>query len=85
MRMLSKTRHSDGQEARPDNAEPHPIEVVPFGRYGGGLLTGHPVGLVIVFGMLLLALIGIPEARWFFAGSLVLGSVFGLFLWLRHR
>ena len=85
MRMLLRTRHSDGREARPHNAEPHPIEVVPLGRYGGGLLTGHPIGLVIVFGILLLALIGIPEARLFFAGSLVLGSVFGLFLWLRHR
>jgi hypothetical protein len=85
MRMLSKTRHSDGREARRDDAEPHPIDVVPFGRYGGGLLTGHPIGLVIVFGILLLALIGIPEARLFFAGSFVLGSVFGLFLWLRHR
>ena len=85
MRMLSKTRQSDGREARPDNAAPHPIEVVPFGRYGGGLLTGHPIGLVIVFGIVLIGLIGIPEARLFFAGSLVLGSVFGLLLWLHHR
>jgi hypothetical protein len=85
MRMLSKTTQSDGREPRPDNSAPHPIEVVPFGRSGGGLLSGHPIGLVIVFGILLLALIGIPEARLFFAGSLVLGSLFGLFLWLRHR
>jgi len=85
MRMLSKPSHSDGREARPHNAEPHPIEVVPFGRYGGGRLTGHPIGLVIVFGIVLIGLIGIPEARLFFAGSLVLGSVFGLLLWLRHR
>jgi hypothetical protein len=83
--MLSDNRHGDGRDARPHNAEPHLIEVVPFGRYGGGRLTGHPIGLVIVFGIVLIGLIGIPEARLFFAGSLVLGSVFGLFLWLRHR
>jgi hypothetical protein len=83
--MLSDNRHGDAREARPHNAEPHPIEVVPFGRYGGGRLTGHPIGLVIVFGIVLIGLIGIPEARLFFAGSLVLGSVFGLLLWLRHR
>ncbi len=83
--MLSDNRHGDDREARPHNAEPHSIEVVPFGRYGGGRLTGHPIGLVIVFGIVLIGLIGIPEARLFFAGSLVLGSVFGLLLWLRYR
>ena len=67
------------------NAEPHPTKVMPFGRYGGGLLTGHPVGLVIVLGIVLMGLIGIPEARPFFAASAVLGGVFGVLLWLRHR
>jgi hypothetical protein len=38
----------------PHNAEPHPIEVVAFGRYGGGLLPGHPVSLVIVLGLVLM-------------------------------
>ena len=85
MRMLPRTRYGDGREARPHNAEPHPIEVVPFGIYGGGRMTGHPIGLVIVFGIVLMGLVGIPEARLFFAGSLILGSVFGLLLWLRHR
>ncbi len=62
-----------------------PNEVVPFGRYGAGLLTAHPVGLVVVFGLLLMGLAGLPEARCFFAGALVLGGIFGFFLWLRHR
>lgn len=83
--MLSDNKHGDAREARPHNAEPHTVEAVPFGRYGGGRLTGHPIGLVIVFGIVLIGLIGIPEARLFFAGSLVLGSVFGLLLWLHHR
>ena len=34
-----------------------------------GLLTGHPIELVIVIGLLLMGLVGIPEARWFFGGS----------------
>jgi len=66
-------------------SEPNPLDVVPFGRGGAGVSTGHPVGLVVVFGVLLMGLIGIPEARWFFAGAIALGCVFGLFLRLLHR
>jgi len=33
----------------------------------------------------LMGLVGIPEARPFLAASAVLGTVFGLFLRLRHR
>ena len=67
------------------NAEPDPVLVVPFGVKGGGLLTGHPIGLVIVLGLLLMGLVGLPEARPFFVGSVCLGSLFGFALWLRHR
>jgi hypothetical protein len=48
-------------------------------------LTGHPIGLVIVLGLLLMGLLGLPEYRLFFVGSLVLGGLLGLSLWLRHR
>ena len=65
--------------------DPGVSKVLPFGRYGAGLLTGHPIGLVIVVGLLLIGLIGIPEARWFFAASLALGALLGLILWLKHR
>ena len=67
------------------NAEPAVGKVVPFGVYGGGLLTGHPIGLVIVVGVLCMGLVGIPEARLFFAASMCLGAVLGFVLWLRHR
>lgn len=60
-------------------------EVIPFGRYGAGLWTGHPVGLVIALGLFVMVLAGIPEARWFLAGVLILGALWGFFLWLRHR
>jgi hypothetical protein len=64
---------------------PNPTQVVPFGRYGAGLWTGHPIGLVIVFCVLLMGFVGLPEARWFLAGTVPLGCLCGLFLWLRHR
>ena len=67
------------------NAEPDPTLVVPFGTKGGGILTGHPIGLVIVLGLLAMGLVGLPEARLFFIGSIFLGGIFGLVLWLRHR
>jgi hypothetical protein len=67
------------------HAEPHATLVVPFGAKGGGLLTGHPIGLVIVIGLLFLGLLGLPEVRPFFLGSVGLGGIFGLILWLRHR
>lgn len=85
MRSLTETRKRGVRETRPQNAEPHPTKVMPFGQYGGGMLTGHPVGLVIVLGVLFMGLVGIPEARPFLAASAVLGTVLGLFLWLRHR
>lgn len=67
------------------SSTPDDTEVVPFERYGVGVLTAHPVGLVVVFGLLVLALIGLPEARWFVAGVILLGTICGFFLWLRHR
>jgi hypothetical protein len=78
-------RRRSGRKVAPHNSEPDTTEVIPFGRYGGGLLTGHPVGLVIVLGLLLMGLVGLPEARWFFLGTLLLGGSCGFFLWLHHR
>lgn len=85
MDSYQQIRRRGAREAIAHNAEPPAIQVLPFGRYGAGNLTGHPIGLIIVIGLLLMGLIGLPEARLFFAGSLALGGVFGLFLWLHHR
>lgn len=67
----------------PNRSEPDPTEVMP--TYSADLMTAHPVGLVVVFGVLLLGLIELPEARWFFGGALLLGVIFGFLLWIRHR
>ena len=75
----------DRRKIVPHNAEPDRSKVVPFGRYGGGAWTAHPIGPVIVLGFLLMGLVGIPQFPWFFAGALVLGSLWGFLLWLYHR
>jgi hypothetical protein len=66
-------------------SEPPPSKLVPFGPYGGGHFTSHPIGLVIVIGFIVMALVAIPEARWFLAASVILGAALGLILWLLHR
>ena len=85
MRAYEQTRRIGARPVVSRRDEPLSSQVIPFGRYGAGNLTGHPIGLFIVLGILLMGLVGLPEARWFFAGSMVLGCVFGFFLWLHHR
>ena len=85
MDPLKNIRRRGAREASPHNSEPNPNEVLPYGRYGVGLLTGHPIGLVIVIGLLLMGLLGLPEYRLFLATSLFLGGLVGFLLWLRHR
>lgn len=70
---------------KPSNSTLGPDVVRPYGPYGAGLLTGHPVGLVVVAGVILMTLFEVPGALWFLAGSLLLGGLAGIFLWLRHR
>jgi len=59
--------------------------IVPFGPVGGGQWTGHAIGLFIVLGFVLIALVGVPESRYFFLLSLSLGAVLGFVLWIWHR
>jgi hypothetical protein len=67
------------------DAELTPRDVQPFGRGGVGVLTGHPVGLLVILAVILLTVEYIPAAGWFFVSSLVLGGLIGFALWLRHR
>lgn len=59
-------------------------DVQPFGRGGVGILTGHPVGLLVVLAVTLLTMDYIPAVGWFFVCSLILGGLIGFALWLRH-
>jgi hypothetical protein len=77
-------RHPYGQIVPRVNDDRSSWEVVPFGRFGAGVWTGHPAGLIVVIGILLVGLIGIPEWRYFFAATVLLGSVVGYFLLRRH-
>lgn len=78
-------RHPLGEVVAHTNEDRHPLQVVPFGKFGAGVWTGHPIGLVIVLGILLLGLIGIPAWRLFFAATVVIGSLVGFFLWRYHQ
>lgn len=64
---------------------PQPAKVVPFGNYGGGLWTSHPIGLFIAVGLLAMGIIGLPEARWFLALAVPAGIICGILMWLPHR
>ena len=65
--------------------ELHPKDVIPFGKYGAGTWTGHPIGALIVIGVVLLGLMGVPEARYLLAGALPLGGLLGFALWKLHQ
>lgn len=67
------------------DAPPVPMHIVPFGPYGAGQMTAHPIGLVIVLGLLAMGLVATEELRWLILASAAGGLVFGLLLWLRHR
>jgi hypothetical protein len=70
--------HNSGPEADAN-------QVRPGGRFGFGLVTGHPIGSLVVAAILIIVLAGLPEARLFFFGAVVLGALCGLVLWLRNR
>ncbi len=78
-------RHRLGEVIPRTSEDRHPLQVVLFGRFGAGVWTGHPIELVVVLGFLLIGLIGIPEWRWFFGATVLVGSVVGYLLWRRNQ
>ncbi len=67
------------------NSDTDPTQVRPYGPYGVGLITAHPVGLLVVAAVVFVTLWHLPEARWFFGGALALGMLVGFLLRLRNR
>ena len=78
MRGVSEIKRRAARKAEKHNKGPDPAHLVPFGPYGAGQMTGHPIGLVIVIFMLLM------ELPLLFV-SIPLGGICALVLWLRRR
>jgi hypothetical protein len=77
--------HFHGVSSRGHGLGWDPDEVRPHGIGGVGLLTEHPVGLLVIIAVVLQVVLRLPEAFVFIAGSWMLGAILGLCIWLRHR
>lgn len=49
------------------------------------IVTGDSAGAIIALSLIFLGLVGIPEARPFFFAAALLGGLWGLILWWKHR
>jgi hypothetical protein len=82
----STYEHADASNPRPKDVwTPEPKHLVPFGPYGAGQWTAHPIGLVIVIGLVLMGLVSRTPVSDLMFFSLLGGAVVGMFLWLYHR
>ena len=64
---------------------PESKHLVPFGPGGVGQWTAHPIGLVIVIGLVLMGLVSRTPVSGLMFLSLLGGAVVGICLWLYHR
>lgn len=82
----SSYQRADASKLRPKDVwTPEPKHLVPFGPYGAGQWTAHPIGLVIVIGLVLMGLISRTPVSGLIFFSLLGGAVVGIVLWLYHR
>ena len=78
--------HGDANSLRPKDVwTPESKHLVPFGPGGVGQWTAHPIGLVIVIGLVLMGLVSRTPVSELIFFSLLGGAVVGFFLWLYHR
>jgi hypothetical protein len=89
VQLLSEMQRGSMSALRSARLQPREPEfsvddVRPFGRFGAGFFTSHPIGLVVAAALVSTAW-RIPAARWFTIYSLPCGVVIGLGLWLYHR
>ena len=77
--------HVDPGNRSKDAWTPESKHLVPFGPGGVGQWTAHPIGLVIVIGLVFMGLVSRTPVRDLMLLSLLGGAIVGLFLWLYHR
>jgi len=77
-------RYPFGEVVPRTNEDRRTWEVVPYGKFGAGLWTGHPAGLIVVIGILIVGLVGIPEWRYFFGATVLIGSLVAYALYRRN-
>ena len=79
-------KNVDANNLRPKDAwTSEPKHLVPFGPGGVGQWTAHPIGLVIVIGLLVIGLVSRTPLSGLMLLSLLGGLVVGICLWLYHR
>jgi hypothetical protein len=82
----SGDKHVDANERRPKDVwTPESKHLVPFGPGGVGQWTAHPIGLVIVIGLVLMGIVSRTPVSDLVLLSLLAGAVVGICLWLYHR
>lgn len=77
-------RHPYGRVVPPTNDDVGIGEVVPYGKFGAGVWNGNMAGLVVVLGILIVGLVGIPEWRYFFGATVLAGSAVAYALLRKH-
>jgi hypothetical protein len=77
-------RYPFGEVVPRTNEDRRIWEIVPYGKFGAGVWTGHPAGFIVVIGILIVGLVGIPEWRYFFGATVLLGSLVAYALYRRH-
>jgi hypothetical protein len=82
----SSEKHTDTNKLRPNKGwTPESKHLVPFGPGGAGQWTAHPIGLLIVIGLVLMGLVSRTPVSDLVLLSLFGGGVVGFCLWLYHR
>lgn len=85
MKQHSTSWTSHAGKHDPDKSILDETTVRPYGPSGVGILTEHPVGLLVIAAVILIAVMKLPPAGVFLVASVVVGAPFGFFLWLYHR
>lgn len=78
-------RHPYGQVVPPTNEDLATWEVVPYGKFGAGVWNGNTAGLITVMGILIVGLVGLPEWRYFFGATVLVGSLVAYALCRHHQ